>query len=119
MMIRCPVDCPRWLIVLVHDKPADVRVQLAPELGDLPVHTLSLQDAHNLATSQVLDQTDAMRVTEDNANLRGRHTLLGKLANQVLSLVRRGLQPSRSATAVGNGGARDALSGSVHATHLG
>ena len=87
-----------------------VRVQLAPELGDLPsILTVNLQDANNLVAGQVLDQANAMAVTDDNTNLGGGQALLGQFADELLGLLGAGLQPPGSATAVRDGRTRNTL----------
>ena len=60
-----------------------------------------------------------MRVTEGNTDLRGGETLAGELGDVLDDVLRRGLEPRRGSAAVGEGRGRNALSGSVHATHVG
>ena len=59
-----------------------------------------------------------MRVSQDNANLRGRGALPGELADLVDDLVGGGLQPSRGGARVGQRRGRDTLSVAVKSAHL-
>lgn len=47
---------------------------------------MCLEDSKNLAAVDALDLSNAVRVTENNANLRWRQTLLRELANILLHL---------------------------------
>ena len=58
-----------------------------------------------------------MRVTEGDTDLRGSETLAGELGDVLDDVLRRGLEPGRGCAAVGEGGGRNTLSGSVHTTH--
>ena len=64
-----------------------------PEIPDTPKHT-----GHNL------DLGNAVRVTENDTDLRGGHALLGELADLVDDLLRGGLEPRRDGARVGDGG---------------
>lgn len=82
------------------------------------VSTVGLQDAEHLAAGDELDLTDTVRVTEDDADLRGGETLLGELADQIGHLGGGGLQPRGGSALEGLGGARDTLTRSMHTTHV-
>lgn len=69
-------------------------------------------------TSNNLDLSDTVRVTENDADLRRGSTLLGHLADQVDNLLRSGLQPRRRSTGVGNRRGRNALALRVKTTHF-
>lgn len=60
-----------------------------------------------------------MAVPEDGANLRGRSTLPGELADVVDDLVGGDLEPGWRSAGVGDGGSGDTLATAVHATHFG
>jgi len=97
--------------------------------------TVRLQDTEDLVTGNncgesadaqsrpecaqlTLDLGNAVRVTEDLANLRGSGTLLCELADLLNDLLGSGLQPSRGVARVGDGGGRYALSVAVKTTHF-
>lgn len=80
--------------------------------------TVSLKNAQNLATGYKLDLADAVRVTEDDTDLRRGKTLLGELADHVRHLRGRRLQPRGGSALEGLGRARDTLARSMHATHV-
>jgi len=84
--------------------------QLVEVLGELGAKTVSLEEADDLVTGDVLDLGDAVGVTEDNSNLRRGKTLLGELADLVHNLLSGGLEPSGGRAAVGEGGAGNTLS---------
>ena len=67
-------------------------------------------------TSDNLDLSNAVAITENNTNLRGGSALLGELANVVNDLVGGGLQPGRRAAGEGDGGRGNALALAVEAT---
>jgi hypothetical protein len=71
--------------------------------------TVGLQDANNLVAGEVADETDSVRVAQNDTDLGGSKTLLGELADEFLGLIRRGLQPAGSTAAVRNGRTRNTL----------
>jgi hypothetical protein len=86
-------------------------------LRDLGGKTVGLEDADNLLASDGLDLGDTIGVTKDDTNLRGGQTLLGKLADVVLNISGRDLQPSRRRALVWEGSLGDTLSWCMHTTH--
>lgn len=66
-----------------------------------------------------LDLGDAVRISEDDTDLRRRRSLLRELADLVNDLVGRGLEPGRRLARVGDGAGRDALAVAVQTTHGG
>ena len=58
-----------------------------------------------------------MRITEGDTDLGGRKTLASKLGNVLDDVLGRSLEPRGGSAAVREGRGRNALSGSVHATH--
>lgn len=70
-------------------------------------------------TSDKLDLSNTVAVTEDNTDLRGSSTLLGELADLVNDLVGGGLEPRRGSTRVGDSRRGNALSLAVKTTHFG
>jgi len=73
-----------------------------------------LQKQH---TSHDSDLGDTVRVSEDDADLRGRRALLRELADLLDDLVGRGLEPSRRVARVRNRRGRNTLSRAVKTTH--
>lgn len=71
--------------------------------------TVGLKDTENLVAGDRLDLGDAVRVTEDNADLRGRETATGELEDLVLDLLGGGLRPRRLRAAVGERRGGDTL----------
>lgn len=67
-------------------------------------------------TSDNLDLSNTVAITENNTNLRGGSTLLGELADVVNDLVGGGLQPGRRAARERNGGRGNTLALAVEAT---
>ena len=59
-----------------------------------------------------------MRVTKGNTDLGGRKTLASKLGDVLDDVLGRSLEPRGGSAAVGEGRGRNALAGSVHATHF-
>jgi len=88
-------------------------------LRDLRGEAALLEDAKNLAAGHVRHLRDAVRVAEDNADLRRRQTLLRELSDLVNDLGRRGLQPRGRRPPVRQGRLGDTLSLAVHTTHGG
>ena len=86
-------------------------------LGDLRCKTVRLEDSENLVTSDDLDLSDTVRVTEDLANLRGSGALLRKLGDLLDDLLGSGLEPRRRVARVGDSRGRYALSVAVKTTH--
>jgi hypothetical protein len=70
-----------------------------------------------IRTSNNLDLCDAMRISENDADLRRSSTLLCKLADLVDDLLGSGLQPRRRSSRVWDGRGRYALSVAVKTTH--
>ena len=60
-----------------------------------------------------------MGITEGDTDLGGGETLASELGDVLDNVLRRGLQPGRGSAAVGESRGRNALAGSVHATHDG
>lgn len=79
--------------------------------------TVLLQEAEDLGSGDALDLGDAVAVTQDDTDLGRRHTLLGKLADVLLNISGRGLEPGGGCTAVRAGRLGDTLSFAVHASH--
>jgi len=75
--------------------------------------TVRLEDSENLVSGDDLDLCDTVRITEQYTNLRRGVSLLGKLANLILHLIRGGLQPSWRVSAVWDGGGCNALAVAV------
>lgn len=73
--------------------------------------TVGLQDSQNLVAGNALNLGNAVRVTEDDTDLRGSQTLASKLANLILELLRRGLEPRGRSATVGQRRARNTLAG--------
>lgn len=78
-------------------------------------HRISFSSQH---TGDDLDLGNAVGVTENDTNLRGRGTLLGQLADLVDDLVGGGLEPGRRSARVRDGGGRNALALAVKSAHL-
>ena len=87
-------------------------------LGKLGSEAVRLQDTEDLVTSNNLDLSNTVRVTEDNTNLRRSSTLLSELADLVDDLVGGGLEPGRGGARVGDGRGGNALSLAVKTTHF-
>ncbi len=81
------------------------------------IHTVRLEDTEDLVTGHEADLGDTVRITEGNTDLGGRKTLARELGNVLDDILGRGLQPGGGSAAVGESRGRDALAGSVHATH--
>ena len=79
--------------------------------------TVGLKDAENLVSSDSAGLSDAVRVTEDNTDLRGGQTLLGERADLLDSLIGGGASPGRSSTLPGQSTSGDSLSVAVDTTH--
>ena len=79
-------------------------------------HTIGLQDTEDLVTSDRLDLGDTVRVTENDADLRGRETATGELEDLLGNVLGGGLGPRGLRAAVGEGRSRDTLALAVHAT---
>lgn len=78
---------------------------------------MALEDTEDLVTSHEADLRNAMGVSEGNTDLGGGQTLAGELGDLLDDLLGGGLEPGGRSAAVGEGGGRNALSGSVHTTH--
>ena len=72
--------------------------------------SVGLQNTSELATSHVLDLADAVRVTENDTNLRRSETLLGELADLFANLSAFFFEPARGTTAIRDGGSRNTFS---------
>jgi hypothetical protein len=92
----------------------DKHVQI---LGDLGSKSVSLEDTHDLLSGDGVDLCNAMGVTEDDTDLTGGETLLGKLADVLLNVGGGDLAPTGWGAFVGLGTLRDTLSWCVHASH--
>jgi len=88
-------------------------------LWDLWGEAVGLEDSENLVTSDNLDLSNTVGVTEDNTDLRWGGTLLCELADLLDNLLWGGLQPRWWSAGVWDGRGRNALSVAVHATHDG
>ena len=86
-------------------------------LRNLRGESVGLEDADDLLAGDGLDLRDAIGVTEDNTNLGGGETLLGKLADVLLALDRGGLKPRGRGALVGARRFGDTLSGCVKTSH--
>jgi len=86
-------------------------------LWDLWCEAVGLQDTEDLVTSDDLDLSDTVAVTEDDTNLRWGGTLLRELADLVNDLVGSGLEPCWYGARVWNGAVGDTLSLGVKTTH--
>ena len=85
----------------------------------LPISSKPSTVALHEHTSDKLDLSNPVAVTQDNTDLRGSSTLFGELADLVNHLVGGGLEPRRGGTRVGDGRGRNALSLAVKTTHFG
>ena len=70
------------------------------------MYTVALQDTQDLVTSDEANLGDPVRVTEGNADLRGRQTLTGELGDLVDDVLRARLEPRGGRATVGKGGGR-------------
>jgi len=86
-------------------------------LRDLGCKTARLQDTKDLVTGNKSHLRDTVRVPEGDTNLGRRKTLASKLRDVLDDILGGRLQPGRGGAAVREGRGRNALSGSVHATH--
>merc|ERR1719318_1945018 len=91
--------------------------QVVAILGQLRSHALALQDAQDLVASNETNLGNTVGIPEDDTDLGGGQTLLGKLEDLVLHLVAGDLEPLGNGPPVGKSGLDDALSRCVHATH--
>jgi len=92
--------------------------QVVQVLRDLGGKTVGLQDTEDLGTSNVLDLSNTLGVTEDDTDLGRTHTLPGELEDRLADILRRGLQPRWRSALVGESRARDTLATAVHTTHF-
>jgi hypothetical protein len=97
------------------DSLLDQHVEVLRNLGS---EAIGLEDSENLVTSDHLDLSDTMAVTENNTNLTRSCTLLGKLANLVNNLIRGCLQPRRSGAGIGYSTCANSLAITMKATHI-
>lgn len=67
------------------------------------IHTVGLQDTENLVTSDTLNLSNAVGITQNHTNLGRSHTLLGKLEDLLANLLGGGPEPGGGSTAVGEG----------------
>ena len=70
------------------------------------IRTVALQDTEDLVTGDEADLGDTVRVTEGDADLRGRQALAGELGDLVDDVLRARLEPRGGRAAVGKGGGR-------------
>jgi len=87
-------------------------------LGDLGRQSLRLQDAQNFRPSHKFYLSDSVRISQDDANLRGGQTLLSQLVDLLFYILRAQLKPGWQGTPIRQSALRNTLSGSVHTTHL-
>jgi hypothetical protein len=85
--------------------------------GNFRGKAVGLEDSNNLLSGDRLDLGNTIGVTQDDTNLRGGQTLLGKLAHVVFDIGSRDLVPRRRSALVRKGTLGDTLSGSMHTTH--
>jgi hypothetical protein len=78
--------------------------------------TVRLEDTEHLVTRHALDLGNAVRVTEDDADLGRGETATGELEDLVADLLGGGLGPRGLGTAVREGRGGHALAFGVHAT---
>lgn len=71
--------------------------------------TVGTEDTDDLTTSQVLNLTNTMLITEQDTNLTGSQTLLGELGDKLVDFLVGGLEPAGSTAAVREAGARNTL----------
>jgi hypothetical protein len=67
------------------------RKTYAPEFEECIQQTLAFQDTEDLVASDRLDLSDTVRIAKGDADLRGSHTLTGKLDNLLGHFFRSGL----------------------------
>lgn len=79
-------------------------------LWDFRSEAVRLEDSENLVSSNHLHLGDAVRISENNTNLRGSGTLLGELADLVDDLLGGCLEPGGRSTRVWESRGRYALS---------
>jgi len=74
-------------------------------LGDAGAESVGLENAHYLASSDVLYLGNTVGVTKNDTDLAGSETLPGELANVVAHFAGGGLEPAGGSATVGQGGA--------------
>jgi len=79
--------------------------------------TVRLEDAENLVSGHSASLSNAMRVTQDDTNLRGGQTLLGEAADLLNSLVGSSTSPRGGSALPGQSTSSDSLSIAVNTTH--
>jgi len=87
-------------------------------LGDRRSETVGLQDTEDLVTSNEADLGDPMGVAQGDTDLGWGQALASELSNVLDDILRSGLKPRRRRATVGKSRGRNALAGSVHATHF-
>lgn len=79
--------------------------------------SVGFEDTKDLVAGDEADLGDAVRVAEDDTDLGGGEALPGEFDDLVDDVLWGRLEPRRGGAAVWESGGRNALSGSVHATH--
>jgi hypothetical protein len=86
-------------------------------LRDLGGKTIGLEHTDDLLSSYRLDLGDTVGISQDDTNLRGGKALLGKLADVILNIGGRDLQPRWRRALVRESSLGDTLSWCMHTTH--
>lgn len=92
--------------------------ELVKVLRDLGTKTVGLEDTDNFATGDGTDLTNSLAVTENNTDLRRRQSLTSKLADVIIDLLSRSLEPRGGSALVRDAPSGDTLSTTIHTTHL-
>ncbi len=92
--------------------------QVVEIFGNLGGESVLLQDSEDLVSSDTLDLGDAVVVSKDDTDLRGRGALLGELNNLFNQFVSGDLNPAGGSTSGGEASASNTLTIGVHSTHL-
>jgi len=87
-------------------------------LWNLRSKSVGFQNSHNLVSCDVLYLCNSVRVSEDHTNLRWSETLLGKSADVLVYLLRRGCEPRWWTSFVWSSALRDTFSSTIRATHF-
>ena len=87
-------------------------------LGDAGSEAVLLEDSENLVSGNTLDLGDAVVVSEDDTDLRGRGALLGELNNLFYQLVSGDLDPAGGSASEREAPACNTFSIRVHSAHL-
>mmetsp|Transcript_7818 Transcript_7818/g.14496 ORF Transcript_7818/g.14496 Transcript_7818/m.14496 type:complete len:208 (+) Transcript_7818:383-1006(+) len=86
-------------------------------LWDFGGKSVGLEDTDDLLSRDGLDLCDSVRISQNDANLRGVETLSGELADVFFNVGGRSLEPRGRRALVGFGTLGDTLSGGMHTTH--